>query len=193
MKKIINVILIIIMSFLSSCKINDSSNEESNNTSNIEMYVNYDYGNLSQNKATLLYNGCLKFFDEKDYDLDTILAGDILKVSHTGSMQVALSYPGQVKLSNGKITNIEKIESIKVLCSVYQVHGEDENYREVVSDDKNINLMDIPSYVITSLDGSYTNISNISHGSKLIATVNINDIIDEKTYKVSALYIQDIL
>ena len=79
-------------------------------------------------------------FDEKDYDLDTILAGDILKVSHTGSMQVALSYPGQVKLSNGKITNIEKIESIKVFCSVYQVPGEDENYREVVSDDKNINF-----------------------------------------------------
>ena len=94
MKKIINIILLIFMTFLSSCN---------KDISKIEMIANYDYGNMTSGKSTMLFNGCEKFFDEKDYDIDVILAGDIIKVSHTGSMQVALSYPGKVNISNGKV------------------------------------------------------------------------------------------
>lgn len=184
MKKIINIILLIFMIFLSSCN---------KDISKIEMIANYDYGNMTSGKATMLFNGCEKFFDEKDYDIDVILAGDIIKVSHTGSMQVALSYPGKVNINNGKVKNIELIESLKFSFTVNQVPDEDGNYREVVSDDISLNFLDIPSYVITSLDGSYTNISNISHGSKIIGTVCVNDKVNKNTYKVTALYLESII
>lgn len=89
MKKIVYFILIVFTIFLSSCK---------GEVIVTEMIANYDYGNISFNKITMLFNGCEKFFDEKDYDIDMLLAGDILKISHTGSMQIALSYPGKVNI-----------------------------------------------------------------------------------------------
>jgi hypothetical protein len=184
MKKIIKFLLIVFITFLSSCK---------GEVIVTEMIANYDYGNISLNKATMLFNGCEKFFDENDYDIDLLLAGDILKISHTGSMQIALSYPGKVHLSGGKIKNIEVIESFKFSFTIYQVPGENENYRQVVSDDTSLNFLDIPSYVITSLEGSYINISNVSHGSRVIGTVSINDKINENTFKVTALYLENIM
>ena len=184
MKKIIKLIMIIFITFLSSYK---------SEVLEIEMIANYDYGNVNFEKAIMLFNGCEKFFDEKDYDIDVILAGDIIKVSYTGSMQVALSYPGKVNINNGKIKNIELIESLKFTLTVNQVPGEDENYKELVSDDTSLKFLDIPCYVITSLDGSYTNISNISSGSKVIATVCVNDKIDKNTYKVTALYLENLI
>lgn len=184
MKKIMKFILIVLITFLSSCK---------GEVSKIEMIANYDYGNVNSGKTTLLLNGCEKFFDEKDYGIDVILAGDIIKVSHTGSMQVALSYPGKVNINNGKIKSIELIESLKFSFTINQVPGENENHRQVVSDDTSLKFLDIPSYVVTSLDGSYTNISNISHGSKVIGTVCVNDKVDKNTYKVTALYLEDVI
>ena len=184
MKKIVYFILIFFTIFLSSCK---------GEVIVTEMIANYDYGNISYNKITMLYNGCEKFFDEKDYDIDMLLAGDILKISHTGSMQIALSYPGKVNISNGKIKNIELIEALKFSFTINQVPGEDENYRQVVSDDTSLNFIDIPSYVITSLDGSYKNISNISHGSRVIGTVCVNDKVNDNTFKVTALYLENII
>jgi len=184
MKKIINIILLIFITFLSSCK---------GEVSKIEMIANYDYGNVNSGKTTMLFNGCEKFFDEKDYGIDVILAGDIIKVTHTGSMQVALSYPGKVNINDGKIKNIELIASLKFSFTINQVPVENDNYRQVVSDDTSLKFLDIPSYVVTDLNGSYTNISNIAHGSKVIGTVCVNDQVNKNTYKVTALYLENVI
>ena len=68
-----------------------------------------------------------------------------------------------------------------------------DNYRQVVSDDTSLKFLDIPSYVVTDLNGSYTNISNIAHGSKVIGTVCVNDQVNKNTYKVTALYLENII
>ena len=90
MKKICFVLFLLTFGLsLVSCTKPDESN-------NGYFNVQCDYGTIEENKATILIDGCLPFFDFKAYGIEKLYPGDLLYIEYTGSPIVALSFPGQM-------------------------------------------------------------------------------------------------
>lgn len=58
--------------------------------------VNYDYGNIEENKITILIDNCLPFFDFDDYNIEQLYPGDTLYIDYTGKPVIEESYPGRM-------------------------------------------------------------------------------------------------
>ncbi len=73
----------------------DSSSVIEGDYSTYTMTASIDYMYI-ENQATVLLNGCNVFFNLSDYDLQAIVAGDILKMYYEGQFVVQETYPGTV-------------------------------------------------------------------------------------------------
>lgn len=70
--------------------------------------VHFDYGVHIKDHATLLIDTCEFFFDPIDYNLETIIAGDLIEVSYIGDWYVLTSYPGQIVTSSFNVVEIKQ-------------------------------------------------------------------------------------
>lgn len=73
----------------------DSSVIIEGDVSTYTMTATIDYMHI-ENQATVLLNGCNVFFNLSDYDIQTIVAGDVLKMCYVGQFIVQETYPGTV-------------------------------------------------------------------------------------------------
>ncbi len=142
-KKIKNIILLMITLLgFSSCSYattNSSTLEEKT----VVLTVKYDYGFHIKDKVAILLNDSTVWFNPKDYNINTLVAGDELIIKYTGEFMVQETYPSQVVTS--KLT-IQSIEVIEANIIEFRVSGSDD-----------ISLV--------SLDPKYTNytLSNVGY------------------------------
>ena len=75
------------------------------------MEAKLDYGNIVEDHIYLMLDWCDIFFNPSDYNIDTIIAGDIVVVTYSGFFYILTIYPGQVVKEEMTIHSIELIEA----------------------------------------------------------------------------------
>ena len=179
MRKYYILIIILLFFVMVSCKKTQipTITEE---TKTHEFLVDYDYGMVEYGKPTLLYDGCFMVNDLTKYGVKDLLAGDIVKVTYTGIIKMALSHPGQIIFEEEQIIDVEVLKAKTVELYVRQVPGG--GYNILTEDDKYYQL---PDYFI--YDNTFTSINNIYQNLKFTGTIPYNTSDD----KVIGLYAED--
>lgn len=125
--------------------------------------VQCDYGTIEENKATILIDGCLPFFDFKAYGIEQLYPGDLLYIEYTGLPIVALSFPGQMCGIEVNSVELEKREIREIT--------EDEIERNELNEISKITNYSYSSeYVIINDELEYVPLSEYT-GSTLYASI----------------------
>lgn len=77
----------------------------------LNLFVNLDYGIHIENKATLLLDWKFFWFDLSEYELETLVAGDELRIGYSGDYMCTEVYPGTVIKEEIAIHSIELIKA----------------------------------------------------------------------------------
>ena len=173
-KRLFSIFLIFIFSlFLFGC---DRKTAEPTETpidvKEQEFLIDYDYGKLESNKLTLLYDGCIMVNDLSKYGVKDLKAGDVVKITHTGIIKMALSYPGQIILEEEQIISVDVIKAKVVELYARQKPGG--GYDILTNDDE---YYQIPNYFI--FDDEYFSIDNIYNDLKFYGYIPYNSITNE--------------
>ena len=103
MKKIIILALsLLILTSLVSCV----DGGENGSFQTFDFVVNYDYGNVMTDKATALIDSAHIFFDLDDWNIDSLIGGDVVTVRFSGNMRIQESYPATVVTAEMNIISI---------------------------------------------------------------------------------------
>jgi len=105
----------------------DSESDSEDSSSIIEgdvdtytMRATVDYGTCVKGRATVLLNNCNIFFNLNDYDLQAIVAGDVLKMYYEGQFVVQETYPGTVLTEYFTLLDVTVEEAFFVPLTVEQ-------------------------------------------------------------------------
>lgn len=128
----------------------DSSSEIEENFSTYTMTAGIDYGTYIPMQATVLLNDCTVFFDLKEYDIQTIVAGDILKMYYEGQFVVQSTYPGTVMTEYFTLEDIVVEEAFFIPMTVVQLPEGDLGYSL-----QNYEASKFVSSMIISKNGTY--------------------------------------
>lgn len=169
MKKLLMLVLGVFM-VLSGC---GKANADSLNETSFE--VKYDYGLHITDKAAMLLNDSTLFFNLDDYNIDSLVAGDIVKVKHTGEAYLLLTYPSHVTFKDGEVKSIEVVEA-----EVQQFKMENRQLYDVYG--VKITTTDL-DYIINE-DGSYKEVDKEYGYSLLYASY----VMEGDEVKVKGLY-----
>ena len=164
MKKILSLLIgvILVLSF-TACK--------SNKTNTVEHIVIYDYGTYNEGKATLLLDGTLPYFAFDEYDIATVLAGDIIKVTYNGEMEILYTYPGTVEDKNLKIVDVE-ITPAEIIEFDVQVSESDGKADLIPVDDKyNFYILMGDVKNVLNEDMTFKPYTELPSGTKVYATI----------------------
>ena len=82
-------------------------NEIQNIEKTMIVEVTYDYGMHIENEVSVLLNGCLLFFNIKEYNIDKLVGGDYLIINYTGEFMIKEIYPAIFEGINFSIISIE--------------------------------------------------------------------------------------
>lgn len=125
--------------------------------------VQCDYGTIEENKATILIDGCLPFFDFKTYGIEQLYPGDLLYIEYTGSPVVALSFPGQMCGIEVNSVELRKRE-------IREITEEEIERNELNEISKITNYSYSSEYVIINEELEYVPLSEYT-GSTLYASI----------------------
>ncbi len=189
MKKWISCLLGLLFSFVGgACK---------NGGAETQIYTataEYVHTNGESGRAEMTYGGCFLFFDLPDGEM--VVAGDVFYVEYTGMMYVLQSYPGQVRINDGKVVGVRR-EKAEFLSVVY-VPATDEkaSYFGKKTQDgtvEEIATYDAPKVYITDAEtGAYQTLNALQTQTEFYASYSPLDGFDaEKGYRFSAFYVVD--
>ncbi len=122
--------------------------------------VGYDYGEITEGKATLLLSGSELFFDPEEYDgLAPLIAGDELEVTYDGEMLIQETYPSRVVLK-GRLGGVTKTKSATLASVTFG------GIEEGKIKDGDMIFADLPEYVIEK-DDTLTPLVEVKIGATL--------------------------
>ena len=145
--------------------------------------VQYDYGGHVENKAVALLGGNSLFFDKEKYGISELLAGDEVSVYHTGTMLTLESYPGQVRIDGGTITDI-KVDEAEIVELSYALVGCVEQW--TAKDGGDVDEASLPQYVLVNAEGDYCDLGEVESGVTLYGTYQAYK--KEESRTIYALY-----
>ena len=73
----------------------------------IEMSIIPDYGNITKDKVTLLLEDSIIPFKNKTYNIDKLIAYDVVKITYTGTYIVNDTYPSTIDTKKMHIKTVE--------------------------------------------------------------------------------------
>lgn len=85
--------------------------------------MDFDYGFHIEEKASLLIEWSLLFFNPLDYGITELIAGDLVTVTYYGEMWILESYPSIVSTDKMEIVNVEVEEAYIVEYEIKNVPG----------------------------------------------------------------------
>lgn len=150
--------------FFTSCTENTNSSIDYNETSITET-MTLDYGRHIENVATLLFGYTIPFFDQTNYGVDKLYAGDVVKVSYSGNLTIQEQYHGIAKL-DGSILNVEVTMSEKINFTAVSNPG---GGYSIVCDDSTKDYI-LPEYYVVD-DNSFFSTRDIYDGLKFTGTI----------------------
>lgn len=111
------VVPLLMITTLVGCSFNNSSSSDNSISSdsskeavqNITLSMSVDYGMLSPNKATHLLGNCTLPFNPSDFNIDTLIAGDLVTIYYTGTWQAFSTYPGKIASPDLVITDVKVV------------------------------------------------------------------------------------
>ena len=143
-------------------------------------------------RADFVYGGCELFFELPDGE--PVVAGDVFYVEYTGMMYVLQSYPGQVRINEGKVVGVRR-ERAKILSLVYvpKTETDDAYFKAVNGENAKIRVSHAPNFYITDAEtGAYASLSALKDETVLYAAYSPLDGFDAETgYRFSAFYSHD--
>lgn len=77
-----------------------------NNVKAHSFSVDYDYGLHREDMATPLLNDSKLFFDPQEWEIDTLVGGDVITMVYTGELLIQETYPSTVVTKNLNIVDI---------------------------------------------------------------------------------------
>ena len=110
MKKTLLLLILVISLSLTSCSLGDLLS--SKQTRDASFTANYDYGFHMEGRAALLLSGSTVFFEPSEWDIGTILAGDVITMTYRGrELMVQESYPSRVVTDGVEIISITQTKA----------------------------------------------------------------------------------
>lgn len=120
MKKIIILALsLLILTSLVSCV----DGGENGSFQTFDFVVDYDYGNVMTDKATALIDSAHIFFELDDWNIDSLIGGDVVTVRFSGNMRIQESYPATVVTAEMNIISIFVTKADIMELSVVEGEG----------------------------------------------------------------------
>ena len=182
MKKILVLILVFTLLLLCSCEtINDISSSKKEKTASFTAV--YDYGFHQSGKVSLLLDGSTVFFDSEAWDIDPLIAGDVIVLTYIGNeLLIQESYPSTVVTKDIEIVSITAEYADVMMIDVTHEEGS----IAFVAYDSSINEVQMSGaeqYVISD-NSSFTTLDESFVGETIYASGKING----DTFVVSALY-----
>ena len=148
---------------------NDSHSNTSSsidyNGNSITQTMTLDYGRHIESVATLLFGYMIPFFNQTNYGIDKLYAGDVVKVSYSGNLTIQESYPGIARLE-GSVLDVEVTMSEKINFTAVSNPG---GGYSIVCDDSTKDYV-LPEYYVVNGNGFFST-SDIYDGLKFIGTI----------------------
>ncbi len=182
MKKCISWILGVVLAvFCIGCKKAD--------TQTFTATAEYGYAVGTSGKAELIYGGCTPFFELPDDE--KVIAGDVFLVEYTGMMYVLQSYPGQVRIQDGKIVGVTKKKA--EIIQLFYTPSDGSFTTEADGEKQEIAVYDSPDFYIADADtGAYFALGSLSAETVLYGAYSPLDGFEKgKGYRFSAFYTAD--
>lgn len=149
--------------------ISDSSIDY-NNLNKITYAMTLNYGNYIVDGATLLFGDSFKFFNEHDYGIEKLYAGDVVTVYYTGEILIQETYPSNVIL-NGEIKDIKVQPAEKIYFEVSDVPG---GGFEILNADGTSTNYIFPDYYVVEGTTNYYSKDALYSGLKFLGTISTN-------------------
>lgn len=188
MKKLVALILVLITITLTSCEHMPEYITElisSQKVRTVSFTANYDYGFHQKDKVTLLLDGSNVFFDESEYGIGRINAGDIITMQYRGgALLIQESYPSTVVTKDIEILSIS-VERAKVIKLTVQENEDGLLFVDNSEASYGPILISLPEQIlIISEDGSFEPLSEKHVNTDIYATVHTED----QGFKIHAHY-----
>lgn len=136
-------------------------NEIQNIKKSMIVEVTYDYGMHIENEVSVLLNGCLLFFNIKEYNIDKLVGGDYLIITYTGDFMVKEIYPS---IFEGIDFSIISIEQYIPHYIEYEVILKDDVKSLIPTNSSLSNYVINTKYVVNE-DYSFINVDDLNEGS----------------------------
>lgn len=143
----------------------DTSSSIDYNGNSITQTMTLDYGRHIESVATLLFGYMIPFFNQTNYGIDKLYAGDVVKVSYSGNLTIQELYPGIAKLE-GSVLDVEVTMSEKINFTAVPNPG---GGYSIVCDDSTKDYV-LPEYYVVNGNGFFST-SDIYNGLKFIGTI----------------------
>ena len=148
-----------------------------NKREKISFTVEYCYHMPQTGNAMTLWNGCYPFLSSYEVGTENLIAGDVIEVEFTGVMFMLESFPGQIRTENFVLKNVA-VQLAKVSRVTYVL----KNGVETVVEETTGTEYPALEYVLTNIDGAYTEIGVLQPQTQLYASYHA------VTGELSALY-----
>ena len=111
------ILPLLMISTLMGCSFNNVSSSDSSKISNssredvhnITLTMTVDYGMLSPNRAMHLIGNCTIPFNPSEFNIDALIAGDLVTIYYTGTWQAFSTYPGRIASPDLVITDVKVV------------------------------------------------------------------------------------
>ncbi len=126
----------------------------------MRVQASYDYGLHVEGKASMLYDGCIRFFDLPD-TLDCVVAGDVFMVGFSGDSYRRETYPSTMCI-DGTITSVDMEQAEIVRLTYYAPYDGEAEYFMLERDNgvsERIAVSSRPDYFIENASGSFSALS----------------------------------
>lgn len=118
MKKIIILTLsILILISLASCVPRGGAFKSK------DFAVSYDYGTVASGKATALLDSSNIFFELDDWNIDSLIGGDVVTVRYKGEMRIQETYPSTVVTKDITLVSIFVTKAAVMELAVVEGEG----------------------------------------------------------------------
>lgn len=145
--------------------------EDATNNINCATYeVTYDYGLHIEGELIELLGLGFFFFNNRNYDITQVLAGDIFHVYYTGELLTQETYPSVVITDNLTVLDVIRVPARIIPGSLLGVPGS--SSFDFVGNNYANNLY--PDYVVKA-DQSYVAVQDYYDGTPLYASVRFDD------------------
>ncbi|MCR5091985.1 MAG: hypothetical protein K6B51_04760 [Bacilli bacterium] len=158
-----------------------SSRNDPNEVKTISARIKAGYGSITEGKVSLLFDGILLPFSDKDYDIDYLAVGDFVEISYKGEWVVDEMNPSKIKKDKIKMEGVKVTHSRIVEIEVAATPGGGVSLRNL---DASARIGEYSTRNCIDRDRTFEEWSNYPTGSKIYAITDSN----EESAKVLALY-----
>ena len=151
-------------------------------TKNARFMAKYDYGFHRENKATILLDGIIPFFNPKNYGVNELVAGDVVEMEYYGEFLILEEYPASINLSAAEIVSINIEEADIYEFEILAVPGSGD--LDIVPLDHNMYSYRFETENVINKDGSYQNYRKLGYGKKIYGSIPKS----RSSFTIMALY-----